>query len=316
LSRYYIAAGAGGLAVGVHTTQFAIHEPAVGLYQPVLAMAAEEMDRADQHRPEPIVRVAGIVGRTEQAVREAGLAKDLGYHAGLLGLGAMADADEDALVRHCRAVAEVIPVFGFYLQASIGGRVLPYSFWRKFAEIDNVVAIKVAAFNRYQTLDVVRAMADSGRDIPLYTGNDDNIIFDLITPYQFRVDGQTVERRFVGGLLGHWAFWTGTAVLVHARCRLMAETDRPILSEVLTAGVIETDANAAVFDAANNFAGCIPGVHEALRRAGLLASTWCLNPQETLSPGQADEIDRICRSYPELNDDEFVAEHREEWLER
>jgi dihydrodipicolinate synthase/N-acetylneuraminate lyase len=315
LTRYYVAAGAGGLAVGVHTTQFAIHDPEVGLYETVLALAAEEMDRADARRALPLVRVAGIVGQTAQAVHEAAISQDLGYHAGLLGLGAMAAADEDTLVNHCREVAGVMPVFGFYLQASIGGRDLPYGFWRRFVEIENVVAIKVAAFDRYQTIDVVRALAQSGReDIALYTGNDDNIVPDLITPYRFPVGGQTVERRFVGGLLGHWAFGTRRAVELHRRCRELADADGRAGPDLLATAVAVTDMNAAVFDAAHGFSGCLPGIHEMLRRQGLLDGTWCLDPQEQLSPGQAEEIDRVCRSYPHLTDDEFVAEHRDEWL--
>jgi len=314
LSRYYIAAGAGGLAVGVHTTQFAIHDPAVGLYEPVLALAAEEMARADADRPEPLVRVAGIIGPTAQATGEAAAAASLGYHAGLLGLGAMADADESALVDHCRAVADVLPVFGFYLQPAVGGRVLPYTFWRRFAGIDNVVAIKVAAFDRYQTLDVVRAIAESGReDIALYTGNDDNIVLDLLTPYRFAPPGGPVERRFAGGLLGQWAVWTHQAVRLHRRCRCIVESGDAIPADLLAEAAAVTDANAAIFDAANNFAGCIPGIHEVLRRGRLLEGTWCLDPKETLSPGQAREIDRVWRAYPHLTDDRFVAEHRDEW---
>jgi hypothetical protein len=227
----------------------------------------------------------------------------------------MCDADEDALIAHCREVAGVLPVFGFYLQSSIGGRVLPYSFWRRFAEIENVVAIKVAAFNRYQTLDVIRAVAESGReDIALYTGNDDNIVMDLIAPFRFAVGGQVAERRFVGGLLGHWAFWTLRAVELHRRCRRLADAGDSADADLLAAAAAVTDTNAAVFDAAHGFAGCIPGILEVLRRQGLLEGIWCLDPRETLSPGQAREIDRVCAGYPHLTDDEFVAEHRDEWL--
>ena len=225
LSRYYIAAGAGGLAVGVHTTQFEIRDPAVGLFRRVLQLAAEEMDRADRVRSEPLVRIAGICGRTEQAVAEAGLVRELGYHAGLLSLAALREADDEQLLTHCRAVAEVLPLVGFYLQPAVGGRVLPYRFWRRFAEIENVVAIKIAPFNRYQTIDVVRALAESGRDdIAIYTGNDDNIVMDLLTPYRFRHNGRTVERRIVGGLLGHWAVWTKPAVELLAECQRIAAT--------------------------------------------------------------------------------------------
>jgi hypothetical protein len=273
LSRYYIAAGAGGLAVGVHTTQFAIRD--VGLYQPVLALAAEEMNRADAGRTAPLVRVAGVIGRTAQAVAEAKVARDLGYHAGLLGLGAMADADDDALIAHCKAVAEVIPVFGFYLQPSVGGRTLSYEFWRKFAEIERVVAIKVACFNRYQTIDVVRAIAESGRhDIALYTGNDDDIVLDLLKPYTFEVDERRVERRFVGGLLGHWAVWTQKAVQLLNDCHDAVETDHGRAhKDLLRIAVEVTDCNAVLFDAAHNFRGCIAGIHEVLRRQGLLEAS-------------------------------------------
>lgn len=315
LSRYYLAAGAGGLAVGVHTTQFEIRDPAVGLFRPVLQLAAEEMNRADRDRREPLVRIAGLCGRTSQAVAEAGIAKDEGYAMGLLSLGAMRDAEEEALLTHCRAVAEVIPVVGFYLQPAVGGRVLPYRFWRQFAEIERVIAIKIAPFNRYQTLEVVRAVAESGRDdIALYTGNDDNILLDLITPFRFASDGRTVERRIAGGLLGHWAVWTQRAVELLEQCRGLVSNAADIPMEMLRRSVEITDSNAAFFDAAHNFAGCIAGVHEVLRRQGLLEGTWCLNPREDLSPGQKAEIDRVYAVYPHLNDDAFVIEHLAEWL--
>jgi dihydrodipicolinate synthase/N-acetylneuraminate lyase len=302
LSRYYLAAGAGGIAVGVHTTQFAIRDPQVGLFRPVLELAAEEMDRAGR----PVVRIAGVCGPTPQAVAEAGLVRDLRYDAALLSLAALRDADVDALVAHCRAVAEVIPVVGFYLQPSVGGRVLPYAFWRRFAEIEGVVAIKIAPFNRYQTQDVVRAVIDAGRDdIVLYTGNDDAIVADLLTPFHF--GGR--ERRIVGGLLGHWSVWTRRAVEVLDRCRLATATP-----ELLRLGVEVTDSNAAFFDAANAFRGCIAGLHEVLRRQGLLEGLWCLDEHETLGPGQLAEIDRVYAAYPHLNDDDFVARHRDEWL--
>ena len=316
LSRYYAAAGAGGLAVGVHTTQFAIRDPKIGLLQPVLELAAEEMDRADMQRTQPMVRIAGLCGQTEQAVREASLAADLGYHAGLLSLAALGRASEDALIAHCRAVSDVIPLFGFYLQPAVGGRVLPYTFWRRFAEeIKNVVAIKVAAFNRYQTIDVVRAIAEAGRDdIALYTGNDDNIVVDLLSCYRFQVDGRVVERRFVGGLLGHWAVWTRQAVQLHRRCQTLVAAGGRVDADLLTLAVAITDANAALFDVAHQFAGCVPGIHEVLRRQGLLEAVLCLDPHEKLSPGQAAELDRIHAAYPELHDDAFVAEHRDAWL--
>ena len=315
LWRYYVAAGAGGLAVGVHTTQFAIRDPAVGLFQPVLALAAEELARADAGRDEPLVRIAGVCGATAQAVAEASLARDLGYHAGLLSLAALAHADDDALIDHCRTVAETIPLVGFYLQPAVGGRVLGQPFWRRFAEIDNVVAIKMAPFNRYYTLDVVRAVAEAGRDdIALYTGNDDNIVVDLLTGYRFRVAGRWVERRIVGGLLGHWAVWTHRAAELLADCHAAVAAGGPIPRELLRRNVEVTDANAAFFDAANGFAGCIAGLHEVLCRQGLLAGTWCIDPGEALSGGQAAEIDRVYAAYPHLNDDDFVAEHLDEWL--
>jgi dihydrodipicolinate synthase/N-acetylneuraminate lyase len=302
LARYYIAAGVGGIAVGVHTTQFAIHDPKIGLLKPVLQVAAEEMDRAAR----PLVRIAGVCGQTPQAVAEAQLLHELGYHAALLSLGALREVDGEALVAHARAVAAVIPVIGFYLQPSVGGRVLPYAFWRRFAEIENVVAIKIAPFNRYQTQDVVRAVIDAGRDdIALYTGNDDNIVADLLTPFRF--GGK--ERRIVGGLLGHWSVWTKRGVELLERCRNADAT-----AELLRLGVEVTDSNAAFFDAGNGYQGCIAGLHEVLRRQGLLEGRWCLDKDETLGPGQLAEIDRVYHSYPHLHDDAFVASHRDEWL--
>jgi len=311
LWRYYVAAGSGGLAIGVHTTQFAIRDPKIGLFEPLLALAAEEMTRADAGRAEPLLRIAGICGATEQATGEASLVRGLGYHAGLLSLAAMKDASDDDLISHCRAVSEIIPLVGFYLQPAVGGRVLPYSFWRRFAEIENVVAIKIAPFNRYQTIDVIRAVAESGRDdIALYTGNDDNIVLDLITPY--RINGR--ERRIVGGLLGHWSVWTKKAVELLDECHSVVERGGDASSELLRRSIEVTDCNAAFFDAANGFAGCVAGLHEVLRRQGLLEGIWCLDPNEGLSPGQMQEIERVYRAYPHLNDDDFVAEHRDEWL--
>lgn len=314
LTRYYVAAGAGGLAIGVHTTQFAIREARIGLFEPVLRLAAEEMDLADRTRGEPLVRVGGICGETAQAVREAELLNELRYSAGLLSLAAIRDLDDQGLIAHCRRVADILPIIGFYLQPAVGGRVLSHKFWRQFAEIENVVAIKIAPFNRYHTFDVVRAVAESGRDIALYTGNDDNIVMDLVTPYAFTIDGQLRERRIVGGLLGHWAVWTKRAVELLEECRALALAVQPIPRSVLQRNVEVTDCNAAFFDSANQFAGCIAGLHEVLRRQGLLEGIWCLNPNETLSPGQREEIDRVYRAYPELNDDDFVHEGREAWL--
>lgn len=313
LLRYYLAAGAGGVAVGVHTTQFAIRDPRIGLFQPVLQLAAEELRRPTPSATRPI-RIAGVCGPTRQAVAEAALVRELGYDAALLSLGALRSANEQQLLDHCRRIAEILPLIGFYLQPAVGGRILPNSFWRRFAEIQNVVAIKIAPFNRYQTLDVVRAVAESGRDdIALYTGNDDNIVLDLLTPFRFRVAGRWVERRIVGGLLGHWAVWTRRAVELHAACRRAAARGS-VPRELLRRAVEITDANAAFFDAAHGFAGCIAGLHEVLRRQGLLAGIWCLDPTETLSPGQRREIDRVCRAYPHLHDDDFVARHRDAWL--
>lgn len=315
LTRYYIAAGAGGIAVGVHTTQFAIRDPAIGLYRPVLALAANEMDRAELTRDTPLVRIGGLCGNTQQAVSEAKLLDALGYHAGLLSLAAFPGAGEDALIAHCAAVAEVIPVIGFYLQTAVGGRHLSYNFWRRFAQLENLVAVKIAPFNRYQTLDVMRAIAESGReDIALYTGNDDSIVPDLLTPYRFQVANWQMERQMVGGLLGHWAVWTRTAVDYFEACRRVRENKTPVSPELLRMHGEITDANAAFFDAANGFKGCIAGLHEVLRRQGLFEGIWCLDPAESLSPGQAGEIDRVYKTYPHLNDDAFVAAHRETWL--
>jgi dihydrodipicolinate synthase/N-acetylneuraminate lyase len=315
LIRYYATAGAGGLAVGVHTTQFAIREPRHGLFRPLLELAAEELRRADRQRGEPLVRVGGVCGPTAQAVAEAALLQECGYHAGLLSLAALRDAGGNELIAHCRSVAEVIPLVGFYLQPAVGGHVLPYSFWSRFAEIDNVVAIKIAPFNRYQTLDVVRAVAEVGRDdVALYTGNDDNIVLDLLTPFRFATGKGIVERRIVGGLLGHWAVWTRRAVELLQECNRLIEVGGDIPADMLRRQVEVTDANAALFDATNGFAGCIAGIHEVLRRQGLLEGVWCLDPHETLSPGQSEEIDRVCRAYPHLNDDEFVRENLDRWL--
>lgn len=310
LVRYYVASGAGGLAVGVHTTQFEIHDPLVGLYRPVLELAAETVSETETV---PFVRVAGLVGDTAQALREAELARMLGYDCGLLSLSAFKGAGLEQILAHCQAVAQVIPLFGFYLQPAVGGRVLPYVFWRRFAEIEQVVAIKIAPFSRYQTLDVVRAVAESGRgrEIALYTGNDDYIVGDLLTEYS--LGPGTASLRIAGGLLGHWAVWTRRAVDLLEQCK-QARDDASIPAELLALGAQVTDCNAALFDAANHFAGCIAGIHEVLRRQGLMAGRWCLNPDEDLSPGQLEEIDRVCAAYPHLNDDTFVREQLDAWL--
>jgi dihydrodipicolinate synthase/N-acetylneuraminate lyase len=306
LTRYYLAAGSGGIAVGVHTTQFEIRDPRYGLFRPVLELAAQEMHGSTA------LKIAGICGPTPQAIAEAELAASLGYDAGLLSLGALKSASVEQLLAHARAVASILPVVGFYLQPSVGGRLLPFEFWRSFAEIENVVAIKMAPFNRYQTIDVVRAVALSGRarEVALYTGNDDNIIVDLLTEY--RVGGEPLKIR--GGLLGHWAVWTRKAVELLVHLRTKADSGAAISPELLTLAAQTTDANAALFDPANQFRGCIAGIHEILRRQGLLAGRWCLNPEEELSPGQAEEIDRVCALYPDLNDNDFVAAHLDDWL--
>ena len=314
LTRYYMDAGAGGLAVGVHTTQFAIRESAHGMYRPVLSLAMETARASLASRPRPFVMVAGLCGPTNQATSEAQVARSLGYDVGLLSLGALAHAPDDAVLAHCRAVADVMPLFGFYLQPSVGGRLLSYAFWRAFAEIENLWAVKVAPFNRYGTMDVVRAVADAGRDdVALYTGNDDNIVHDLVTPFAVTVRGEPGVRWMDGGLLGQWAVWTRRAVDLLARAKAARTHDR-VDPALLTDGSALTDANGAIFDAAHGFAGCIPGIHEVLRRQGLLAGTWCLDPAETLSSGQAEEIDRVCAAHKSLSDDAFVAEHLDAWL--
>jgi dihydrodipicolinate synthase/N-acetylneuraminate lyase len=321
LTRYYVAAGAGGLAVGVHTTQFEIREPRHGLLRPVLELAAETARAATSRRSvsaghelaSPFVLVAGVCGDTGQATAEAELARSLGYHAGLLSLAALPRATTAELLAHCRAVADILPVIGFYLQPAVGGIPLEYAFWRAFAEIPNVVAVKIAPFDRYRTIDVVRGVADAGRDdIALYTGNDDSIVADLVTPFPYR-DGARAPRRIVGGLLGQWAVWTRRAVELLDRARAASETDC-VPADLLATGAALTDANAALFDVRHAFAGCIAGIHEVLRRQGLMRGIWCLRPDETLSPGQAEEIDRVIRSYPYLTDDDFVAAHRDDWL--
>ncbi len=316
LSRYYCDAGAGGLAVGVHTTQFAIRDPSVGLLDPVLRLALETMRNHEQQNGKRLVRVAGVCGPTAQALGEAALARQIGYDLGLLSLGALRDTTCDELIDHCRRVAEVIPLFGFYLQPAVGGRILDYDFWRRFLEIEQVVAVKVSPFNRYHTLDVARALADSGRyhEVSLYTGNDDNIVLDLLAEYRFaRADGEVMVR-FAGGLLGHWAVWTQRAAELLEHVRKCRRPGARGTYELLGRAAEITDSNAALFDVRNNFAGCIAGVHEVLRRQGLLAGRWCLDPEEDLSPGQAEEIDRVCRSYPHLTDDEFVARNLDRWL--
>lgn len=314
LTRYYCAAGVGGVAVGVHTTQFEIHEPQRGLLKPVLALAAQTVDEALRQAPRPFIKIAGLVGPTEQAIREAELALELGYHAGLLSLAALRHATDEELFTHCRRVAAVIPVVGFYLQPAVGGRVLGYGFWRRFVELDNVVAIKVAPFNRYQTIDVVRAVAAAGRqaEIALYTGNDDNIVPDLITEFSFAEN--EAPARIVGGLLGQWAVWTRCAVEMLRAIQAQRAAGALDYAHWLTYGAQLTDANAAIFDAAHSYRGCLPGIHWILQRQGLMQGVWSLNPHEQLADGQVDELERVCAAYPHLNDDAFVAAHLQEWL--
>lgn len=298
LTRYYMDSGAGGVAVGVHTTQFEIRHPHIDLLETVLRLAAGEISEARLSRP--FIKVAGICGPTPQALKEATLAVKYGYHLGLLSMGGLNDYSDIALLAHARAVAEVIPVFGFYLQPAVGGRFLSYDFWRSFAEIPNVHAIKVAAFNRYQTLDVLRAVCESSRqkEIALYTGNDDNIVADLLTPYRFQINGKLIEQRFVGGLLGHWAVWTENAVQLLKEIKQSIANDYAGAEHLLSKGIEVTDMNAVIFDAKNSFKGCIPGIHEILRRQGILEDIWCLDTEEILSPGQSEEIDRIYTMYP------------------
>lgn len=306
LTRYYLAAGVGGLAVGVHTTQFAIRDPAVDLFERVLALAAEEVERAELKRP--ILKVAGVTGPTDQACREAELAKELGYDLVLLSTNGLGGWSEDALLQRATAVGEIMPLFGFYLQPAVGGRVLSRDFWEAFAELKQVLAIKIAPFNRYQTLDVVQAVCASRRqaEIALYTGNDDNIVLDLLSTFEFKTAQGLVRKDIVGGLLGHWAVWTQQAVLLLDRIHAQKRAGQGISGQWLTEALQVTDTNAAFFDAANQFKGCIAGLHEVLRRQGLMQGTWCLDPDETLSFGQKQEIDRVYSSYPHLHDDAFV----------
>lgn len=311
LTRYYITSGAGGVALGVHTTQFEIRKTEFNLLEPVLKIAAEEVQKAKINRP--FIKVAGICGATDSALREAELAVKYGYHLGLVSMGGLEDYSEEELIKRAIAIAEVIPVFGFYLQPAVGGRILSYNFWRSFVDIPNVHAIKVAAFNRYQTLDVVRAVCNSSRreEIALYTGNDDNIVADLLTPYQFVVNGEKVEKRFVGGLLGHWAVWTKKAVELFAETKQCIANDYAGTEKLLAKGIEVTDMNAVLFDAQHSFKGCIAGIHEILWRQGLLEGRFFLNPEEELSAGQLEEIDRVYKNYPQFTDDEFVKNFME-----
>ncbi|MCK4293539.1 MAG: dihydrodipicolinate synthase family protein [Planctomycetes bacterium] len=317
LTRYYLAAGAGGLAVGVHTTQFAIHDPKIGLYRPVLELAMETAREfiASAGHSEPVM-IAGIVGDTSQAVKEAQAARDIGYHLGLLSLTALRGRPIGQLIDHARQVAQVMPIMGFYLQQTISQMVLPIEFWQRFVEIPNVVAIKIAPFNRYQTLDVLEALAHSGRhnEIALYTGNDDHLIGDLLTPYEFNVNARRVSLQIVGGLLGQWACWTKRAVEHLARIKTIRQTKSQIPPDLLTLAAQMTLANKAIFDADNNFAGCIPGISYVLKQQGLLDRIQTLDPHERLSPGQTEKIDSIIRNYPHLTDNDFVKQNLDKWL--
>ena len=314
LTRYYIDAGSGGLAVGVHSTQFAIRE--AGLYEPVLRLAAETAGEwAQGSAKKPLVLVAGLSGRTAQAKKEAETARGLGYHAVMLSLAPMKGASIDQLIDHCAAIALEMPLVGFYLQTAVGGIALPMEFWRRFSQIENVVAIKMAPFNRYRTLDVIRGVVAACAEdrVTLYTGNDDHIVLDLAVPFDIRRGSQTIRMRIKGGLLGHWSVWTKSAVELHARIRAAVAANR-LDDALLALDAKVTDANSAFFDVAHDFAGCIPGCHEVLRRQGLLEGTWCLDPDERLSPGQSEEIDRVYAAYPEFADDAFVHANLEKWL--
>jgi dihydrodipicolinate synthase/N-acetylneuraminate lyase len=312
LTRYYLDAGAGGIAVGVHTTQFEIHQPGTGLYKPVLEIASGTAEEFEKNSGKEIVKIAGICGDTKQAVGEAQLAVNMGYDAGLLSLAAFRQADTAEMIEHAGAVAEIIPLFGFYLQPAVGGRILDFEFWRKFCEIENVIGIKIAPFNRYFTIDVVRALCETGREknIVLYTGNDDNIVNDLVTTFEF--SGKKI--RMAGGLLGHWAIWTQKAVELLEGIQSCIEQNNSIPKSILKTGAEITDCNSAVFDARNNFTGCISGINEVLKRAGFLEENRCINPEEKLSPGQSEEINRIYNSYPHLIDDNFVKENIDRWF--
>jgi dihydrodipicolinate synthase/N-acetylneuraminate lyase len=314
LFRYYLDSGAGGIAVAVHTTQFAIRQPEIGLFTPLLEIANEEFNRFTSKNKRPIIRIAGAIGKTAQATKEAKLALDNGFHAVLLSVAAFSDSDNSEIIQHCKAVAEIIPIIGFYLQPAVGGRKLDVNFWREFAQIENVIAIKMAPFNRYQTFDVMRGVIESGRadKIALYTGNDDSILVDLLSEYKIQVNNSIVKKRIIGGLLGHWAVWTQSAVKLLNSVH-KGEFDNNTQQALILANQI-TDSNAAFFDAANNFAGCIVGLHEVLRRQGILEGLWTLDKDEVLSPGQKEEIDRVYFSYPELNDDSFIADNIDSWL--
>ena len=316
LMAYYLNCGVGGIATTVHTTQFEIRKPEVALFEPILKTVSEEIDKFEQKSDTVIVKVAGVCGKIEQAVAEAKLAKQYGFDAVLLSPGGLNDMSEDYMVERTRAVAEIMPVIGFYLQTACGGRQFTYHYWERVCAVPNVVAIKCASFNRYTTLDVVRAAATSPRseEITLYTGNDDNIVIDLLTKYRFEKDGKIVTKCFEGGLLGHWSVWTKRVVELFEKIRVEKQKDS-VSAEMLTLAAEVTDANSAFFDTANGFKGCIAGLHEILRRQGLMKNIYCLNPEEGLSEGQLEELDRVCKAYPALNDDDFIAANLDAWKE-
>jgi len=316
LMRYYLDAGVGGIAVGMHFTQFEIRRPGIDLYAPVLRVCAEEVDAYVQREGRPVAKVAGINGLLPEALAQAQTAKELGFDYAIVSMAALGGALEQEMLHHMRELAKVMPLFGFYLLTGVGGITLPYPFWRELVEIEQVHAIKIAPFNRYQTLDVVRAVAEAGAAdrITLYTGNDDSIVHDLITPFRFGAEGEATTVRIRGGLLGQWACWTKRAVELLERIHKLVDRGEPAAPELLTLAAQITDANGAIFDAAHGLAGSIPGVNEILRRQGLLEGIWTLKRDEVLAPGQAEEIDRVCQAYPHLTDDAFVAEHLDRWL--
>lgn len=315
LTRYYLDAGAGGIAIGVHTTQFAIRNPEINLFKKVLKIAMEEMEKSSRKN---VIKIAGVSGKTSQAVDEALFAAKTGYHLALLSTNGLGDLPENELLERAKEVSQVMPIFGFYLQPAVGGKVLSRSFWESFCEIPNVYAVKIAPFNRYQTFDVVHAVCRSSRakEIALYTGNDDNILLDLITTYEIQTPSGTVRKDITGGLLGHWSVWTKKAVELLRLAKRIKKGEEELTPETLTLAQQITDSNAAFFDAQNNFKGCIAGLHEVLRRQGIFKGIWCLDPDEDLSPGQSEEIDRIYAAYPNLNDDKFVKRHVKKWLDR
>jgi len=316
LMRYYIDAGVGGVAVGVHFTQFEIRTPGIDLFETVLRVCSDEIDNFSQGTGRPLAKIAGINGRTASALKQVETARELGYHAAIVSMAAFEGAMEQEMIHHLRELGKVMPLFGFYLLTGVGGIKLPYSFWREVVELENIIGIKIAPFDRYGTIDVARALADSGREeeITLYTGNDDTIIYDLVTPFRFGPPENARTVRIRGGLLGQWACWTKRAVELHKTLRQMADANEPITPGLLTLSAQITDANAALFDPAHNYAGSIPGVNEVLRRQGLLEGLWTLKREEVLSPGQSEEIDRVCAAYPHLTDDEFVAANLDRWL--